>query len=150
MCVICLQLDCAVRETMRLLFVVTSANTRMAQKDMEVGDLIIPKGMVIEIARQVMHKDPEYWGEDADKFNPGRFINGVSKAYKHPQALSPFGYGPKTCIAMGFAMNELKIVMSMILRRFQIGLSPSYKHHPMLGMVPRPKYGMPLILKSLA
>jgi cytochrome P450 len=139
-----------VRETMRLFLVSTNVNTRIAQKDMEVGDLIVPKGIVIELARQVMQKDPEYWGEDVDKFNPGRFLNGVSKAHKHPQAFAPFGYGPKTSIAMGYAMNELKIVLSMILKRFQIGMSPSYKHHPALGMVQKPKYGMPLILKSLA
>ena len=137
-------------ETMRLFAVATSANTRLAMKDMKVGDLIIPKGLVIEIARQAMHKDPEYWGEDAGKFNPGRFADGVLKASKHPQAFMPLGYGPKTCIAMVFAMNEMKIVLAMILKRFRLVPSPLYKHHPMMALVQIPKYGMHLILKSLA
>ena len=145
-----MQVENIVKETMRLFISITSVNTRIAKKDVEVGDLIIPKGMVVEFARQVMHKDPEYWGEDVGKFNPGRFANVALKAYNHPQAFIPFGYGSKTCIAMGFAMNEMKIILSMILKRFQIVMSPNYKHHPSLGLVARPKYGMHLILKSLA
>ena len=137
-------------ESMRLFSVATSTNTRIATKDMEVGDLVIPKGMVIELARQAMHKDPEYWGEDAGKFNPGRFADGLLKASTHPQAFMPLGYGSKVCIAMAFAMNEMKIVLSMILTRFQLVPSPLYKHHPTLGLVQMPKHGMHLILKSLA
>ena len=114
------------------------------------GDLIIPKGMVVVFARQAMHKDPEYWGDDVGKFNPGRFANGVSKACNHPQAFRPFGYGSKSCIAMAFAMNEMKIVLSMIPVRFQLVPSSIYKHHPTLGLGQMPKYGMHLILKSLA
>lgn len=136
---------------MRLFTVATTTtNTRLAMKDTKVGDLIIPKGLVIKIARQAMHKDPECWGEDTGKFNPGRFAGGVLKASNHPQAFTPFGYGPKTCIAMVFAMNEMKIILAMILKRFRLVPSPLYKHHPTVALVQMPKHGMHLILKSLA
>ncbi|KAG0557613.1 hypothetical protein KC19_11G143900 [Ceratodon purpureus] len=123
--------------------------TRVAKRDTHLEDLFIPKGLSLELAIQAMHRDPKYWGEDVGKFNPGRFANGVSKACTPPQAFVPFSYGPKNCIAINFTMVEMKIIVSMVLRRFQLLPSPNYKHHPQFGMTQTPKYGVHIILKAL-
>ena len=135
-------------EVMRL-FTIAPTLTRVAKRGLHLEDLFIPKGLSVELAIQAMHKDAKYWGEDVGKFNPGRFANGVLKACTPPQAFVPFSSGPKNCIAINFAMAEMKIVLSMVLRRFQLLPSPYYKHHPQHGVVQRPKYGLHLILQAL-
>lgn len=138
-----------VNETLRT-FSPAPSMTRSAAKDLQVKNLFIPKGMTIEFAAGAVHLDKEYWGEDVAVFNPERFANGVSAACSHPQAFSPFGLGPKFCIGNNFAMMEMKIVVSRVLRRFQLLPSPNYKHHPTSVVVTRPKYGMPIILKAVS
>ena len=135
-------------ETLRI-FVPAPQLTRQAAKDLQLKKVFIPKGMTIELAVTAIHQDMDYWGEDVAEFNPGRFENGVSGACTHPHAFMPFGLGPKYCIGNNFALMEAKIVLSMMLRRFQILPSPNYKHHPTFAMVQKPKYGMPIILKAL-
>lgn len=140
-------MEMILNEVMRL-FMISVTLTRVAKKDLYLKDSFIPKGLCIELAMQAMHKDPEYWGEDAGKFNPGSFANGVLKMCT-PQTFMPFSSGSKHCIAINFAMVEMKIVLAMVLRRFRLLLSPNYKHHPQYGVVQRPKYGVRVILKAL-
>lgn len=135
-------------ETLRI-FPPASTLTRVAAKDLQLEGLFIPKGMAIEFSLAAMHQDKDYWGDDVGKFNPERFVNGAASACTHPQAFSPFGLGPKFCIGNNFAVMEAKIVLAMMLRRFQLVLSPNYKHHPTSIMVQSPKFGLPIILKAL-
>lgn len=123
--------------------------TRTVTKDLQLKGLFIPKGITVEFAASVVHQDKEYWGEDVGVYNPGRFANGVAGACSHTHAFSPFGLGPKLCIGNNYAMMEMKIILSKVLRRFQLLPSPNYKHHPTYAVVTRPKYGMPIILKAL-
>ncbi|XP_073390289.1 cytochrome P450 709B2 [Physcomitrium patens] len=132
------------------IFAVSPSIARLAVKDCELGDLLIPKGLVIEIATLAMHRDPELWGKDVAEFRPERFANGASAACTHHQAFLPFGAGPRSCIAEKISWLEVKVVLCMILRRFRILPSPKYKHHPHFAIVNKPKYGLPLILELLS
>ncbi|KAG0607683.1 hypothetical protein M758_8G047300 [Ceratodon purpureus] len=132
-------------ETMRV-YPVISSISKMATKDMQIGDLFIPKGLVMEVPLAAFNQDPEIWGEDVHKFNPERFENGVAQACTNPQAFMPFAIGPKSCIGKDFAMMEAKIVIAMVLRRFQLSISPNYKHHPCHSLLTKPKYGLQLIM----
>jgi cytokinin trans-hydroxylase len=106
--------------------------SRVAKKDMQLGDNFVPKGLSIEIPLLHIHHDPRLWGEDALQFNPNRFANGVSKACQHPQAFIPLSFGPCYCIGQHFGMMESKIVVASMLLRFQLSISPNYKHCPLL------------------
>lgn len=139
------QVGMILNETMRV-YPVISSISKMATKDMQIGDLFIPKGLVMEVPLAAFNQDPEIWGEDVHKFNPERFENGVANACNNPQAFMPFAIGPKTCIGKDFAMMEAKIVIAMVLRRFQLSISPNYKHHPCHSLLTKPKYGLQLIM----
>jgi len=39
--------------------------------------------------------------------------------------------------------------LAMVLQRFQLAVSPNYRHHPTFDMVQKPKLGVPLIFKAL-
>ncbi|KAK4559557.1 hypothetical protein RGQ29_008682 [Quercus rubra] len=122
---------------------------RQPTKDMKLGDVMIPKGTCISIPFVKIHRRKEYWGEDVNKFNPMRFINGISKAAKHPNALLAFSMGPRACIGQNFAMLEAKSVIVLILQRFSLCLSPEYKHAPVELLTLQPQHGLPIIVKPL-
>ncbi|CAK7348557.1 unnamed protein product [Dovyalis caffra] len=86
---------------------------REASKDMKLGNLMFPKGVQITIQFLKIHRSKEYWGEDANEFNPLRLKNGVTHAAKHPSALLAFGLGPRACIGQNFAMLEAKVQASL-------------------------------------
>ncbi|XP_072979688.1 cytochrome P450 709B1-like [Typha angustifolia] len=122
---------------------------RQATKDMNLGDLEVPKGTVLAMPIAIMHRDKEIWSADADEFNPLRFENGIRKAANHPNALLSFSIGPRACIGQDFAMLEAKMVMAMILQKFSFSISPKYIHAPADLITVQPKYGLPIMLTPL-
>ena len=123
--------------------------SRDATKELTLGHLKIPKGTTIVFPLMKMHSDKAVWGSDADKFNPLRFENGVSRAAKHPNALLAFSMGPRVCIGQNFAMIEAKVVLTMILQRFRLSLCGEYKHAPVDHLTLTPQYGLPVMLQPL-
>ncbi|KAJ4815592.1 Cytochrome P450 [Rhynchospora pubera] len=122
---------------------------RKASQDMKLGSINLLKGTTIGIPIPILHRDKEMWGPDAEKFNPLRFENGLSKAAKHPNALLSFSMGPRVCIGQNFAMLEAKTVIAMIIQRFSFSISPNYVHKPIDSLALQPMYGLQIILKPL-
>ncbi|KAF3662136.1 11-oxo-beta-amyrin 30-oxidase [Capsicum annuum] len=101
------------------------AITRRANEDVVLGDLSLPTGALVFLPVILLHHDKEIWGEDASKFNPERFREGISSATKGQVTYFPFAWGPRICIGQNFAMFEAKMDLSMILQSFSFELSPS-------------------------
>ena len=49
------------------------------------------------------------------------------KAKRHPCAHMPFGYGPRNCVGMRFALLEAKMALIEIVSKFRIVLAPETK-----------------------
>jgi cytochrome P450 len=131
------------------LFPVVPQLTRLASKDMQLGDIFVPKGLILEIPVLHMHHDPKLWGENVMEFDPNRFAKGVSKAYQHQQSFIPFSFGPRNCLGQNFSLMESKVVIASVLSRFRLSVSPSYKHCPVNLFLHNPKFGVQLIIKKL-
>ncbi|XP_031498626.1 cytochrome P450 709B2-like [Nymphaea colorata] len=122
---------------------------RKTAKELKLGNVLIPKDVTITLPILMVHRKPEYWGEDADEFNPLRFSQGLSRAGKHPNAMMPFSFGPRVCVGQSFAMMEGKLVLAMILQRYSFSLSPGYKHAPFRLLTLRPQFGLPILLQPV-
>lgn len=137
-----------IHESLRL-YSPVSVISREAFKDMQFGDLKVPKGVNVWTLVLDLHTDPEVWGPDSYNFNPDRFANGITGACKLPHLYMPFGVGPRVCLGQNLAMIELKIVLSLILCNFSFTLSPNYVHSPTLQLVIEPEFGVDLLVKKL-
>ncbi|KAK7078950.1 heme binding [Halocaridina rubra] len=143
-------LDACISETLRLYPIETSFN-RLCVKDYKLGDsdLVIPKGMVIEVPVWSLHRDPEYW-ENPSEFRPGRFLE--DKHNIRPYTYLPFGAGPRNCIGRRFAMMTTKAALAFLLQGVKMSVSPSQRHPPELACSPiilRPKNGIHLLLQTI-
>ncbi|EOY19464.1 Cytochrome P450 [Theobroma cacao] len=141
-------LTMVINEALRL-YPPVSLMTREALEDIKLGNINVPKGVNLWILVVTLHKDPNIWGAEADKFNPERFANGVTGACKFPHVYMPFGTGSHTCLGQYFAMAELKILLSLLLSNFSFSLSPRYRHSPAMNLIMEPQYGVDLLVRKL-
>ncbi|XP_061973861.1 cytochrome P450 CYP749A22-like [Populus nigra] len=123
---------------------------REVRKGTKLGNLIIPEKMEVHVPSLALHHDPQIWGDDVHLFKPDRFAEGVAKATKNNiSAFLPFGMGPRNCLGMNFAYNEIKITLSMVLQRYKITLSPNYVHSPVLVLAICPRHGLQVMIKAV-
>ncbi|KAI7725333.1 hypothetical protein M8C21_029681 [Ambrosia artemisiifolia] len=138
-----------INETLRLYPPSISTN-RKVMKETRVGNMLLPANINVHIPALAFHQDPEIWGEDAHQFKLERFSEGIANAINNnPGAFLPFGYGPRICVASNFAINEAKIVLSMILQRYRFTISPNYVHAPVQNISLRPQYGVKIMFQAL-
>ncbi|XP_062190049.1 cytochrome P450 714B1-like [Phragmites australis] len=138
------KLTMVIQETLRL-YPAGSVVSRQALRDITLGGVRVPAGVNIYVPVLSVHLDQELWGADAREFSPERF----AAARPQPHAYLPFGAGARTCLGQGFAMAELKVLLALVLSRFELRLSPDYKHSPALRLIVEPEHGVRLVLKSV-
>ncbi|KAF7825038.1 cytochrome P450 714C2-like [Senna tora] len=141
-------LTMVIQETLRL-YPPAAFVIRAALEDVRLKGILIPKGINIQIPIPILQQDPELWGPDAHMFNPQRFANRIVDACKNPQAYIPFGIGSRVCAGQQLAMTELKVMLSMILLKFQFSLSPTYQHSPAFRLVIEPGHGVALLMRRI-
>nr|QVK45573.1 cytochrome P450 [Brachionus paranguensis] len=113
-------LDCVIKESMRLYPPVPYIG-RTITEDCVIGNHKFKKNDPVIIAVCSIHRDERFFAKP-EKFDPDRFLND-SEINKHPYCYIPFSAGRRNCIGQKFAMMELKIILTSVVRRFKIGSS---------------------------
>jgi cytochrome P450 len=138
-----------VKESLRLYPPVWGLTTREAVSDLELGGYEIPKGSWISVFPYVTHRDPRFFA-DPDQFDPQRFAAGRAEQIP-PYAYFPFGAGPHVCIGNSFAIMEMTLVVSTILREFRVALAPGQREVELEpDIVTRPKGGLRMAVSKRA
>lgn len=81
------------------------------------------EGFLVWDIPQAIHRDPTYWLRP-DEFLPERWLAAaIDPLHPVKGAWRPFSHGPRNCIGQELAMLEMKAIMVMAARRFDIQLA---------------------------
>ncbi|KPM09151.1 cytochrome P450-like protein 19 [Sarcoptes scabiei] len=118
-------LNAVINETLRLnppLILVGRGNYD-EQKLLDTG-IVVPKNCSISFHVNVIQRDPDYF-DDPDSFKPQRFIDDPK--LESSIAFMPFGVGPRLCVGMRFALNELRITLANFVKNYRLDPDPKHK-----------------------
>ena len=94
----------------------------------------IKKGTLIGVSFYELHRNPKYW-VDPEKFIPERFLGDQKK--QSMQYFYPFGAGPRMCIGAGFAIYEMCLAISNIVKNYNIkSVNNEIQFNPLITLKP--------------
>lgn len=94
----------------------------------------IPPGWKVHLSPFLTHRMPGIYPQP-HTFDPNRFAPPREEHKKHSFALMGFGAGPHKCLGHELAQIEIKVILSILLRRFRwSALTNSYVETPTLKL----------------
>lgn len=103
------------------------AFAREAREDTVLGGVHpMRRGAWALVLTAMLHRDPEVWGVDAERFDPDRFAPQAVRT-RAPHTFKPFGTGARACIGRQFALHEATLVLGLLLRRYEFRGDPAYR-----------------------
>jgi cytochrome P450 len=113
---------------------------REAVADDRAGDIEIPGGSTVIVYVYGAHHAPRHW-QDPETFNPERFTKANDKL-RTPFTHLPFGGGPRGCIGGNYAMMQILMILSVLLRKYDFQLTPGQTIEERAMVILRPKHGI--------
>ncbi len=111
---------------------------RMAVADDRIGAIAIPGGSTVIVFVYGAHHAAHVW-PSPESFRPERFGKGNAPA---PFTHLPFGGGPRGCIGGNYAMLQILMILSDLLRKYDFQLVPGQFIEPRPMVILRPKHGI--------
>jgi cytochrome P450 len=121
---------------------------RMALADDRAGDVGIPRGSTVVVFIHGVHHAPQYW-ENPESFNPERFTKSNEKLHT-PFTHLPFGAGPRGCIGGNYAMLQILMILSVVLRKYDFRLVPGQTIQARPMVILRPEHGIRMTFTEAA
>jgi cytochrome P450 len=136
-------LDAICQETLRIHPVVADVGRRLV-RPLDVMGYTVPAGTLVMVSTLLLHDRPDLYPEP-QRFRPARLLERKFSPFE----LVPFGGGARRCIGAAFALYEMKIVLSTLLRARRFRLASDA---PVLstrrGITMGPKGGVTMILEG--
>lgn len=118
------------KETLRLyppVDIGSAGSKDMVLSDPSTGMKYPTEGMSLGISPYTFHIDPTYWPRPLE-FLPERWLPSTSSPdtqsenlhVSEKEAWRPFGHGPRVCIGKELALTELKLVLALTVREFDV------------------------------
>jgi cytochrome P450 len=103
-------------------------------EDDTIGEFHLRKDTLVGVSFYELHRNPAYW-EQPEKFNPERFFGENKK--KTAGIYYPFGAGPRMCIGMGFAIYEMVLAISYLVKNYKLLTAQiDLKLNPLIALKP--------------
>jgi cytochrome P450 len=107
------------------------------------GDFDVHPRDQVWMSAWVMHRHRKFW-EKPTAFMPDRFA-GKTAPWVQVPSYAPFGFGPRICIGLNFALAEAQIVLAHLLQRHRLStgarpvmpigrVTTEPDHEPMFGL----------------
>ncbi|KAH8108750.1 high nitrogen upregulated cytochrome P450 monooxygenase 2 [Phellopilus nigrolimitatus] len=142
-------LNAVINETLRLQPAVATSVQRAPEAGSGgkwVKDRFLPEGTAVIVPPYVLHRDPRYFHPSPDAFWPERWLrqsaadragkqaaeitpdseSGDPEVITNMAAFIPFSYGPANCAGRNLALTELRMVVSLIIQRFEVRFASGY------------------------
>lgn len=111
-------LDAVLKESMRLYPVAPFVVRHLAQ-DVNVSDkVVLPKGAFACIWIYSLHRNPDIWKLDPDRFVPERWINGKLTKLELDSYM-PFCSGPRNCLGQPIAHTWLRTILGTLIQSIE-------------------------------
>jgi sterol 14-demethylase len=114
------RLEWAIRESERLR-PVTTLISRHTRREYTIGGYRVPPGWLTIVSPAVSHQLPDVF-PNPHVYDPERFAPHRADRQQSPFSLLTFGGGLHKCLGMPFADNEMKVVLSLLLQRYELEL----------------------------
>lgn len=85
-----------------------------------------------------IHHHPDFWHQP-EQFDPERFLTDENRRF----SFMPFGTGERICIGNHFALLESQLLLSLIIRNFDLQLVNKDDAEIEMAVTLKPKGGVP-------
>ena len=92
---------------------------RTVDQDVQIGDLVIPGGWMVQTAAAVDHFREDLF-ENPYQYDPHRFSKERREDRGEKHAIISFGGGLHKCAGMNFAYNEMMVIGALLLQKFDL------------------------------
>ena len=112
-------LDAIIHETLRRHPVVATLD-RPCKNNYKVANsnFVLEKGIRIRVNNIGICNDPNIYAKP-EQWNPDNFLK-ENKGKRNPYSFMAFSLGPRNCLAMRFAMFEIKVAISHLISRYTV------------------------------
>ncbi|KAM4629448.1 cytochrome P450 2J6-like isoform 1-T1 [Polymixia lowei] len=117
--------DAVIHEIQRIGNIVPLSLPRITNRDIQLGDYTVPKGVTIITNLTSVLFDKKEW-ETPFTFNPGHFLNEEGKFMKRA-AFIPFSAGKRVCPGENLARMELFLFFTSFMQRFTFSMPAGVK-----------------------
>lgn len=124
-----------IEEAMRL-YPPVYFSDRVVIEDDVYNNLKLKKGNTILISFFEIHRHKDFWS-NPDQFNPDRFGIDVDKK-QYSDHYFPFGAGPRMCIGNNFAMYEMVLTISNMVKKYKVNtIHKTVEIKPLITLKPQ-------------
>lgn len=114
-------LQACIKETYRHFPPVAFGLPRVVPKEgVTIDGRTFTEGTILSVNPHVIHKNKDIFGQDADKFNPDRWMVSTEKWREMDKAVITFGAGYNQCPGKHLAHLEVSKVAATLLRDYDI------------------------------
>ncbi|KAL2073943.1 hypothetical protein VTL71DRAFT_11269 [Oculimacula yallundae] len=128
-------LNACINESMRHSPILATGLARYTTETTMIGNYEIPPEVIVSPAIGLMMRDPRIW-PDPNDYVPERWLGNYKGVEVDRKAFLPFSAGSRNCPGQQFALREMRLILSTIIRRYEMTLIPGQSHEQRVHTVP--------------